>query len=314
MAGDYAEPDREIVDYQTYCLDRRIIDPATTAPLLLRGPAPPSLAGGYFACIGAAQTFGRFCAKPYPAVLQEQLGLPALNLGRGGAGPSFFLKTTDALFDYINRSRFAIVQVMSGRSAGSSLFRSDGLGFYHRIADGAPLSADDAFRTLLQTGDRAVLQRVVQETRRNWIESYRELLGRITVPTVLFWFSVRTPRYRESDGSLPELFGEFPQLVDERMMAAVRTHGGGYVECVSRRGMPQRLVSRFTGQPTTVSDPWGGSWSENTYYPSPEMHADAAEALARPCQALASSVPRRRWWTGMSLRGRRKTIATDRRG
>lgn len=315
MAGHYAEPDREIVDYQTYCLDRRIIDPATTSPLVLRGPAPSSLAtGAYFACIGAAQTFGRFCAKPYPALLQERLRLPALNLGRGGAGPSFFLKTTDALFDYINRSRFAIVQVMSGRSAGSSLFRSDGLGFYHRITDGTPLSADDAFRALLDTGDRSLLQRVVQETRSNWIESYRELLARIAVPTILFWFSVRGPDYREGDGSLPELFGKFPQLVNRSMTAAVRKHSGGYVECISRRGMPQRLLSRFSGQPTTVSDPWGGSWSENTYYPTPEMHADAADALARPCQALARSASRRRWWAGISLRGRRRKIATDRRG
>jgi len=294
MAGQYAEPDREVVDYRTYCLDPQILDPATASPLVIRGPA---LSGrekdGYFACVGAAQTFGRFCEKPYPTLLQERLGLPALNLGRGGAGPAFFLRSADALFDHINRSRFAVVQVMSGRSAGSSLFRSDGLGFYHRISDGTPLSADDAFRALLREGDRSLLHRVVQETRSSWTDSFRELLRRIEVPTVVLWFSVRAPHYPEGQGSLAEVFGEFPQLVNHSMIEAVRTHCTQYVECVSRRGMPQRLSSRFTGRPVTVSDPWGGSWRENSYYPTPEMHVDAADALERSCRALVTSAPRR---------------------
>jgi hypothetical protein len=296
MAGQYAEPDREVADYQTYCLDPGVLDPATASPLLLRGPAPSSLEkGGYFVCIGAAQTFGRFCERPYPTLLQARLGLPVLNLGRGGAGPSFFLGGTAALFDYVNRARFAVVQVMSGRSAGSSLFRSDGLGFYHRISDGTPLSADDAFRALLRAGDRTVLQRVLQETRRNWIESFLELLRRIQVPTIVFWFSVRAPHYQEGHGSLSELFGEFPQLVNRGMVDALRPHGHAYVECVTRRGIPQPLLSRFTGRPITVSDPWGGTWRENAYYPTPEMHVDAADALERPCRAVNTPAPRR-WW------------------
>src|SRR5687768_3753373 len=58
-------------------------------PHRFRGPAiDPSRP--YIACIGAAQTFGRFCERPFPALLGERLGVQALNLGVGGAGPRLF--------------------------------------------------------------------------------------------------------------------------------------------------------------------------------------------------------------------------------
>ena len=77
MAAEYQDTDWRIADYQTFCLDPSILDAGSGKPLYLRGPRPSSLMPGtYFACIGAAQTFGRFCPKPYPTLLQERLGLP----------------------------------------------------------------------------------------------------------------------------------------------------------------------------------------------------------------------------------------------
>ena len=40
--------------------------------------------------VGAAQTFGRLCALPFPSLLAETMGIEVLNLGHGGAGPEFF--------------------------------------------------------------------------------------------------------------------------------------------------------------------------------------------------------------------------------
>jgi hypothetical protein len=60
-----------------------------------------------------------------------------------------------------------------------------------------------------------------------------------------------------------------------------------YIECVSDRGTPQPLISRFTGKPTSVVDRADlGALTEpfNTYYPSPEMHVDAANALLDVCR------------------------------
>ncbi len=285
MAGAYANSDGDVVDYEIFCLDLNVIDRQTNSALLIRGPKPQNLERGrYFACVGAAQTFGRFCHAPFPTLLQQRLGIPTLNLGRGGAGPSFFSKGNEKLLDYINGGMFAIIQVMSGRSASSSLFESKGLGYYIRRSDGVSIECDEAFRQLLEKNDEAYARTIVAETRHNWVNDYIELLETITIPKILFWFSERPPRYRERYSDVYALFGAFPQLVNGEMINEVNKHSHEYVECVSKQGVPHALSSRFTGKPITVTDQWGGSWSENWYYPSPEMHVCAANALEQTCR------------------------------
>ncbi len=138
MAAEYQEPDWRVVDYQTYCLDENVIDRSAKRPLLIRGPRPRRLEPGeYFVCLGSAQTFGRFCGQPFPAILQERLGLPALNISHGGAGPLFFCGENAPLLEYLNGARFVVVQVMSGRSDSNSLFESEGVGYFRRRSDGA---------------------------------------------------------------------------------------------------------------------------------------------------------------------------------
>lgn len=90
MAAEYQEPDWRVVDYETYCLDERLIDPSRMQPLFIRGPRPERLeARRYGVFLGAAQTFGRFCSDPFPSQIGRRLGLPVLNIQRGllgGAG------------------------------------------------------------------------------------------------------------------------------------------------------------------------------------------------------------------------------------
>jgi hypothetical protein len=279
----YQERDWEIVDYQLYEL------PGTG--LSFRGPNPGDLRESeYFVCLGAAQTFGCFATRPFPVLLQERLGMPVLNLGYAGAGPEFFFGN-GALMAYINRARFAVVQVMSGRSESNSLFDSGGLELLTRRSDGARIGADAAYRELLEDGGEAVVRRVVEETRANWVASCRRLLGDIKVPTLLFWFSKRSPSYGIGYDNLFSMFSSFPQLVDDRMVAQVRPLADDYVECVTQRGIPQRLISRFTGEPVVLSPPRKDLSKEgqthNLYYPSPEMHEDAADCLGDACSRLA---------------------------
>lgn len=298
----YQQRDREVVDYQMYELG--------DTGLSFRGPMPESLPqGGYFTCLGAAQTLGCFCENPYPSLLSARLGMPCLNLGYGGAGPEFFVKQ-EALLPYINNSRFVIIQVMSGRSQSNSIYECGGLEYMTRRSDGARMGANAAYQALLNGNamlgylpprrlGRAVARRlaipavrkIVSETRDRWCRSQLALHERIQVPIVLFWYSKREPDYVASCRSIHTLFGEFPQLVDRGMIEKTRPTASRYVECVSRRGSPQPLYSRYTGLPTTVNPandrPDLASvkgWSHNGYYPSPEMHEDAAEALYPVCR------------------------------
>ena len=281
MGMQYQLRDWDVVDYQEYPL---------TNNFYARGPALPKIEPKrYFACVGAAQTFGCFCEEPYPLILQEWLSLGALNLGYGGAGPRFFVKDA-ILMKYINEAKFVIVQVMSGRSEDNSLFSSGGLEWLTRLSDGVQLGAERAWREMLATHDLAFVQKIVTETRQNWLTSFQSLLAKITPPKILLWFAQRGPDYVENFHDVHSLFGGFPQLVNGAMIAQVRSCCDQYAECVSSRGMPQPLRNRFTAQSAVVNfvgaarkgeEPHPSSY--NSYYPSPEMQFDAARAMQSAC-------------------------------
>lgn len=298
----------KIVDYQGYQLQ--------DSELWFRGPEPKNLQKNqYFVCLGAAQTFGCFCPQPYPALLEKSLDFPVLNLGYGGAGPLFYLQHEE-LWDLINHAKFAIIQVMSGRSESNSLFDSGGLEYLVRRSDGEQLSAENAYSQLLDSNyplgtipaakrwtkklyyfkENKPVKKIVDETRNNWIENYRQLLAKIHVPKILFWFSKRPPNYRERYSSLAKLFGEFPQLVNATMVNEIKELCDDYVEYVGDRGSPQLLIDRFTGEPTTIDlstdqdrPDVAGIWTHNTYYPSPEMQVDSANLLTSVCKKYLRS-------------------------
>ncbi len=302
----YQERDHEVVDYRMAELAH--------AGLRFRGPLVGDGCDDYFACVGAAQTFGCFVERPYPTLLSDQLGLPVLNLGYGGAGPEFFADQT-ALHGCLNRSSLVVLQVMSGRSQSNSLYECGGLEYVTRHSDGRHMGAQRAIaeamlpgpphlagkripsrlRRLLPDSEVAVRRRIeplVNEIREAWVESHRRLLANLTVPVVLFWFSKRSTDYAQSYSDVAGVFGQFPQMVNTAMIDAIRPLCHSYVECVSERGSPQPLRSRFTGEPVEVdpandrADLGFGTWTHNRYYPSPEMHEDAAESLASTCSDL----------------------------
>ena len=278
MAG-YQDRDAEIVDYQ-------LADLAGVGPGI-RGPIPPLDAGGYFTCLGAAQTFGALVERPFPTLLSEELDLPVLNLGVAGAGPRYFVEHP-VLVDHANAGRLAIVQVMSGRSEDNERFRSGGLELL-TLPDGSRLGAEPAYRRLIDEESEATVRTIVEQTRMNWIASYRTLFSVLAVPTVLLWFSTREPAYTPAYGNVHDMFGAFPQLVDATMLAEIRGLADGYVEVVSSRGRPQRLLSRFTGKPVSITgrtDLGSRHLEYNTYYPTPEMHLDASRSLVPVCRAL----------------------------
>ncbi len=316
MSEGYQRRDAAIVDYELWRPE--------PGGDWLRGPAPTSLApGSYFACVGGAQTFGCFVARPWPTLLAEQIGLPVLNLGVAGAGPALFRQPPFPRL--LAGARFVVFQVMSGRSADCSRFASEGRERLRVRADDRVLGADEAWSEVLH-GDlarwrqpllrglvnrwralcgRRHVRQLVRETCADWSARFRELFVETKAPKLLLWFSKRQPRHRPRFHSLSAMFGEFPQLVDERMVAAVAEIADGYVECVTSRGSPQLLRDRRTGVPVTVRPADAGTaedpalrWTHNAYYPSPEMHEDAAAALLASARVLcaraapASPLPR----------------------
>lgn len=282
----YQDQQAEIVDYQ-YCQ-------VPGGSLYFRGPIPPSLEkDSFFTCIGAAQTFGRFCEKPFGNILSEDLQLPCLNLGYAGAGPSFYL-INDYLFELINKSRFVIVQIMSGRSESNSRYRSHmGRNMLKRVTDNVTVMDTEAYNEILRLNSLDLIRELVQQTRYSWLRNTTTLLERITTKKCLFWFSTRNTEYQISFNNEKTLLGEFPHLIDTSLVDTVKVLADEYVECVSNRGLPQKLFTKNTNTKVEIKYALGlgdkAKKSEyNRYYPSPEMHIDAAKALSNVCQTLAA--------------------------
>jgi uncharacterized repeat protein (TIGR01451 family) len=155
------------------------------------------------------------------------------------------------------------------------------------------MPANAAYDKLLAERTRDEVMAIVTETRVNYVDQFKQLLSKITVPKILFWYSNRKPAYTEGFENANALYCgmpskvPFPELVNQEMIDALTGEADEYVECITERGKPHKLVSRFTGLPVTISDR-GRVISENVHYPSPEMHQDAALLLEPVCRKLLS--------------------------
>jgi hypothetical protein len=278
----YAAEDWNAIDYQMWRQNG--------AGPPMRGPQLDDLRHrSYIVALGAAQTFGRFCSHPYPALLSAKLGFPVLNLGFDGAGPKQFCRP--GLLQLINNAALVIVQVMSGRSLSNSVFEcpNDGGTLKRRDKpDSEPVFALTAWREWMNEIDAKyatnqpekirVIRSLMLESRVRWVGEMAFLAEQITVPTVLFWFSRRPPDYQESYNHPEHVFGDFPQLIDGRTFRAALPLFDEACLSVSARGCPQPVFNRFTGEPHAIS-PHYRTPTENSYYPSPEMQQDAAADL-----------------------------------
>lgn len=250
-----------------------------------RGPAlDPSRP--YVACIGAAQTFGRFCTRPFPSVLSVACDFQFLNLAVGGAGPRLF--DTPEYLNYLNKAEFVIVQIMAGRSEGNSLFDNSASGDLYgiRLKDKKRMRFEDFLSELRETSSLDLVTQIVRETQDNYVRSYIRLLNHINRPKLLLWLSNRSPD--EPEDLTWETVGHYPQLVNRSMVERVRHYADGYVECVSTAGIPQQLW--------IADKPIDGARLENNrlmnyYYPSPIMHMLAAQALEPLCHRFLPKKP-----------------------
>jgi hypothetical protein len=270
----YVRSDYEFVDYQIY----------EHQGYWLRGPAPETLvAGNYITFAGAAQTFGRFAAEPFPTRVGKALNAPVLNLGFGAYGPGDFGYGPE-LLKAINAGRFLVLQVMAGRSASNSaMVNTAGR---HVDYQGQNMTAEAAWQKAIED-DSLTAERfwtLVDETRQDWLDQYAALITRIEVPIVLLYIGADAPRCKEDRSRKPAdlaaLTGRHPQLVTQDMFDTVAAQCQRVVESVTDYGLPQPLTAPIydeKGQP---------GQTVNEYYPSPEMHLAAARKLFPVCREL----------------------------
>jgi hypothetical protein len=276
---DYQKRDWNIVDYQEWGI------PGVSDRL--RGPAI-DLEGTYFTCIGAAQTHGTFVERPFAQLLSDALGIQALNLGQPAASPGFFA-ANDEVIKLINKGRFAIVQVMSARAEGNSRYAPEGYCETLRDRETGDIDSSWAVWSMLLEKEPACVPQLILESQRSLLDSYRKLIERIEVPVMILYIShERGPNEFLDLDSLDaeKLYFHFPQITDGRVIPEILALGNASVSSESKRNYNHLLVNRFTGAPTFADNsllhPSGANHpklTHNAYYPSQEMHEDAAKAI-----------------------------------
>jgi hypothetical protein len=270
-----------VADYDLWC--------APGIPFYLRGPRchfhedVPSIA-----YLGAAQTFGTFVKYPFPSLLGDMLSCETLNLGRGGAGPGFYTRTTTCL-DYVNDCDACVVQVMSARSSAvnSYMRTTQGLASVELLKGarkGETVLGHLALKTLYKELDRSAFTEMIRETLDNYLAQYRRLAESITVPKILLYIGRRPPLETSDldaayDAGLNKIVGIHPHMVTQDILRQLGALFDATVVVFGSEGSARRLTNRFTGG--YVSIPRRPTYSVRTHqaYASPYLHTSAALEL-----------------------------------
>ena len=280
--AQYQSCDFESVDYQLYR--------ALPGGPLARGPRPalPDLMNGrYVTVFGAAQLFGRHHKRAPHHYFEKKLGMPGVNLAKGGSGPEYFARK-----EYIqvaNGGRALVLQMLSGRSVGSD--EQPGGRFISEPDN--PDEKTSRLKFLRETWEKSPDEAVqmVSKWQQNYIELFKNLIREVKVPILLVWISDRTP----DDWSLERLraegdTGRYPQLVDRKMVNEVARECAAVVEVSQDLGLPHEFTSRFTGERCPCFRPKGLLFWENSYYPSAVASAEIGRKIAKALEAM--NIPR----------------------
>ncbi|MFN3280998.1 MAG: DUF6473 family protein [Tabrizicola sp.] len=203
---------------------------------LFRGPAR-DLTQPYVAVLGGSESFGKYVAKPWPALVETGLGQAVVNLAGQNAGPDFYLSDPAAL-EVAAGARVAVVQV-TGPEALSNPFYT-----VHARRNDRFLAPTPALRALFPEVDLAeihftrhllsVLNRidplrcavVTEALRRTWVERMRLLLARLPERRLLLWLADTT---LSSGADRPD---RPPVSIDRALVEALACEVSGIVELV----------------------------------------------------------------------------------
>ncbi|WP_254446586.1 DUF6473 family protein [Ruegeria sp. HKCCD8929] len=196
--------------------------------LLFRGPRR-ALDAPYVACIGGTDTFGRFVENPFPAVLDDRLGMTCVNLGSVSCGLEAMAQDPE-LMHMAQEAERCVIQLTGAHNLSNRLYRVhprrndrflEPSEFLTRLYPEVDFTEFHFTRHLLAhllaLSDERFTE-VCEELRRAWIDRMHHLLAGLEHPAVLLWLQYEGPLAEEQGGDL----GPEPFLVDAGMVAALQ--------------------------------------------------------------------------------------------
>lgn len=238
----------------------------------------------YIAALGGSETFGRYVAHPFSALLADWLDMPVLNLGVCNAGISLYSEER-WLLDVASRSEVAVLQVLGAQNMSNRLYS------VHSRRNDRFLAVSPALREVFPDVDftefsftghllqslaacsPAAFAALVAELQWAWLQRMHRLLSAIRAPVVLLWMAERRPE----DPSLP-VEGAEPLFVNRRMLDEISPGAAAIVEVV---GKPAAGSARLAGKQFPPEEAEAAA-----ALPGPALHREASEKLAECVAAL----------------------------
>lgn len=212
-----------------------------TSRLLFRGPRR-ALQAPYIAFVGSTETYGKFIADPFPALVEQRLGTTCVNLGQLNAGIDAFMHDPFVL-EAASGAEVAVIQVMGAQNMTNRFYsvhprRNDRfvaastlLKTIFREIDFADFHFNKHMLTALHRTSPDRFDTVRSELQEAWKARMRLMLNQISGKTILLWMSDRAPE--EGNGASPEGLGSDPLFVTRDMLDAVASHATAVVEVVA---------------------------------------------------------------------------------
>ena len=260
--------------------------------LLFRGPAR-RLEGRYALFLGGTETYGKFIAEPFPAMVERIGGMRCINFGWPNAGVDAFAQDGD-IMEAAARARAVVLQVTGAQNVSNPFYRVHPRRNDRFVAANAPLlrlfpevdfTEFHFTRHLLGRLWRVSPRRYAQvraAARRCWVRRMHRLLEKIGSKTILLWVSERPVAQRVADGLDGDLVAD-PVFVNARMMARLRPHAARCVEVIPSR------KARAEGTKGMIFNEMEAPAAAGM--PGPRAHREVAEALLAPLADLAGTGP-----------------------
>lgn len=249
-----------------------------------RGPRP-DLGGRYCAFIGSTETFGKFVARPFSHLVQDQLGVVCANFGSVNAGVEKFLKDPSILLA-CSGARVTVIGVTGAHNLSNRFYSvhprhsdrfvkpSKMLETLYREVDFSEIHYTRHLLKTLLAADPAKFPIIVDELKQAWLSRMKSLLEMIESKTILLWMADHAP----GDGTDPDDLGPDPLFIDQEMMDSLCPLVTKVVEVVAS---PDSRAAGLTGM---LFSP--GEEAVAAEMPGPLLHEQVAAQLAGPLQSL----------------------------
>jgi len=245
--------------------------------LVFRGPRR-SLAGAYVACLGSTETYGSFVDRPWPALLEADLGTPCVNLGLPNAGPDV-LAGDPGLLRMAQDARAVVLQLPCAMNLSNPFYRVHPRRNDRFVASAPPLHnlfpevdfTEFHFTRHLMRRLAAIspsrFARLRDGVQQAWIARISGLLRYLAPPVVLLWQANHAPGHRAGSAAI----AADPAFVSRAMLDAVAPHAAATVLAVASEAA-QAQGARGMRYPAMQEDAAAA-------LPGPLAHREVALAL-----------------------------------